>query len=72
MDHHRYKGWRLSEPTIATLADGSGYTVLNVDISREDGRATETKALLMPGKWPSKASASTAAIENTKHLIDTF
>ena len=66
----RYKGWSLSGPIIRTLTDGSGYTVFNIDISREVGPTTETRALWTPGKFPTADAAREAAIAGVKRFID--
>lgn len=66
----RYKGWSLSDPIIRTLADGSGYTVFNIDISRDVRATTETKALWTPGKFPTEDAAREIAITGARRFID--
>jgi hypothetical protein len=65
----RYTDWRISEPVIATLADGSGFTVQNIDIFREVGGATDTRSLFQPGKFLTRAEARAAAISGAQQYI---
>lgn len=65
-----YKGWLIFEPIINTLADGSGYTVFNVDIASEIGPATDIKSLWKPGKFPTREAARQTGIAGGIAFID--
>ena len=65
-----YKGRRIFEPVICTLADGSGHTIFGVDIATEIGSETEVKSFWKPGKFPTKESARQAGIVGAMAFID--
>jgi hypothetical protein len=67
-----YKGWCLAKPTITTLADGTGYTIFNIDIFKQVGGFTETRPLWREGVFPTKIAATVAAIEHARQIIDNF
>ena len=66
----RYKGRKIFEPVIFMLADGSGYTVFNIDIASEAGPATGVKSLWKPGKFPTREAARRAGIAGAAAFID--
>ena len=66
----RYRHYRILNPTISTLADGSGFTVFNVDIAREDGSATEVKSIYVSGKFSTRETAHKAAIAGAIRFIN--
>jgi hypothetical protein len=66
----RYKGWSIHEPIIGELSNGSGYSILGNDISRDDGPAREIKILRGAGIFNTRAAARSAAIAGTKRFID--
>ena len=65
-----YKHHRILDPTISTLADGTGYTVFNVDIAREVGTATEVKSIWVAGKFSTREAARNAAIASAVRFIN--
>ena len=66
----RYKGWLIFEPVISALADGSGYTLFNVDIASEIGPATGVKSLWRPGKFPTREAARQIGIAGGMAFIE--
>ena len=66
----QYRKWRILQPTISELADGSGYSIFNIDIAKDIDSATVVRSLWMPGKFLSKQIACDVAVANCRLFID--